>query len=96
VHRGGRSLEGRSIGTSASSQSVAQDPIDQADCRERRSRERNAASVRGSAPPPPPPQPAADGHDDDDASTSTAAPSCPDRDRGRWICATRLGRGRPV
>jgi len=99
VHRGGRSLEGRQIGTTTSRQPVAQDPIDQADCRERRSRERwHAAAVRGRAPTPPPPspQPATGHHDDDDAATSTAASRCPDRDGGRRVCSTRLGRGRPV
>jgi len=82
VHRGGRSLEGRQIGTAASRQPVAQDPIDQADGREGQSNERHAAAVRVRVSPPPPPQPATGDHDDDDASTSTAASRCPDRDRG--------------
>jgi len=86
VHRGGRSLKGRQIGTAATRQPVAQDPIDQADGRERRSRERWHAS----------PQPATGHHDDDDAATSAAASRCPDRDRGRRVRATRLGRGHPV
>lgn len=93
MHRGGRSLEGRQIGTAAPRQPVAQDPIDQAVGRRRGDRWRRKRYA--AAPSPSPSAAAAADHDDDDAATSAAAARRPDRDRRRRIRATRLGRGHP-